>query len=60
MLTMQGAYSIDNSVLFNEGDSATLKRTKGTSETSTQKATWSFWIKVCDLGSDTMIYSNSV
>ena len=54
------AYSIDNSVLFNEGDSATLKRTKGTSETSTQKATWSFWIKVCDLGSDTMLYSNSV
>nr|BAR15673.1 hypothetical protein [uncultured Mediterranean phage uvMED] len=38
-------YDVDNSLRFNDDDSANLSRTKGTSD-STTKGTYSFWFKL--------------
>jgi len=37
-------FDVDNSLRFNDDDSANLSRTKGTSD-STKKGTYSFWFK---------------
>ena len=44
--------TIDNSCLFNDGDSASLSKTAGGSPTSTRQFTISLWVKRGVLGSD--------
>ena len=52
-------YNVANSCRFNSGSTDYLSRSLGASETSTRKATWSFWVKRGALGSHT-IYFNEV
>ena len=50
-----------NSARFNNASNDELIRSKGASETSTRKATYSFWIKRAEAeGTDMWIYSNEV
>ena len=53
------AYEVANSCRFNDGDAPDLTRSKGASETSLKKGTFSFWIKRAGI-EQTMIYSNTV
>jgi len=50
--TSSGGYEIDQSIRFNAGDTPSLSRTIGT-PTSTQKFTFSTWIKPCTFFNDT-------
>jgi len=43
-----GGYEIDNSMRFNRGDAACLRKTFSGSPTSTKKCTISFWTKLAD------------
>ena len=52
-------FNVANSCRFNSGSTDYLSRSLGASETSTRKATWSFWVKRSALGSHT-IYFNEV
>ena len=50
---------VSNSLRFNDGDSPALTRSLGTAS-STQKGTFSFWVKRGQLTTAQMIYSNEV
>jgi len=53
-------FNVSNSLRFNDGDSPALTRSLGASETSTQKGTFSFWVKRGQLTTAQMIYTNEV
>ena len=53
-------FDVANSLRFNDGSSDHLTRSLGASETSTQKGTFSFWVKRGQLGTAQIIYSNEV
>ena len=53
-------YDVANSLRFNDGSSDHLTRSLGASETSTQKGTFSFWVKRGQLTTAQMIYTNEV
>ena len=55
-----GGYEVANSLRFNDGSSDHLTRSLGASETSTQKGTFSFWVKRGQLTTAQMIYTNEV
>jgi len=46
--SVSGGYEIDNSLRFNRGDTAVLRKTFSGSPTATQKCTISFWTKLAD------------
>ena len=53
-------FDVANSLRFNDGSSDHLTRSLGASETSTQKGTFSFWVKRGQLTTAQMIYTNEV
>jgi hypothetical protein len=55
--TAATGYNVANSVRFNSGDSAVLKRTHGT-PTNAKKFVWSAWIKRSKLGADQYFVQN--
>ena len=57
--TAATGYNVDNSCMFNDGDSAYLTRDLGTSTAgSGQKFTFSAWVKRSKLGSDGYLFSS--
>ena len=54
-----GGFEATNGLRFDQGSSAYLKRSLGTT-TSQQKGTFSYWVKRSDLGDGQQIYSNEV
>ena len=58
--TLSSGDVVTNSLRFNSADSPKLTRSLGASETSTQKGTFSFWIKRSKLTAVQLIYSNEV
>jgi hypothetical protein len=54
--SVSGGYEIDNSLRFNDGDSAELTRTPG-SEGDKQKHTFSMWVKRCTSGANQALFS---
>ena len=57
--SVSGGYEIDNSLRFNDGDTAELTRTPG-SESDKQKHTFSMWVKRCTIGSNQALFSAGV
>ena len=55
-----GGYEVDNSLRFESSSTDHLSRSKSSSETSTTIGTFSFWVKRCETGATTSIYSNEV
>ena len=53
-------YDVANSCRFNDGSSDSLTRSLGASETSTQKGTFSYWIKRSTLSTNQITISNEV
>ena len=53
-------YDVDNSLRFESSSTDHLSRSKSSSETSTTIGTFSFWVKRCETGATTPIYSNEV
>jgi len=54
------SYQVANSLRFNDGSSDSLTRSLGASETSTQKGTFSYWIKRSTLSTNQVTISNEV
>jgi hypothetical protein len=54
--SVSGGYEIDNSLRFNDGDTAELTRTPG-SESDKQKHTISMWVKRCTSGVNQALFS---
>ena len=57
--SVSGGYEIDNSLRFNDGDTAELTRTPG-SEGDKQKHTISMWFKRCTSGTNQALFSAGV
>ena len=57
--TLSGAFSVDNSCRFNDGDSPMMQLTPGSSATDSKKMTISFWCKLGALGTDRRVFSAS-
>jgi hypothetical protein len=55
-----GGYDVANSLRFESSSTDHLSRSKSSSETSTTIGTFSFWVKRCETGATTSIYSNEV
>ena len=55
-----GGFDVANSLRFDDGSSDHLTRSLGASETSTQKGTFSFWVKRGQLTTAQIIYTNEV
>ena len=58
--TAATGFNVSNSLRFNLADDPKLTRSLGASETSTQKGTFSFWVKRGGLTTAQLIYSNEV
>ena len=54
------SYQVANSCRFDDGSSDSLTRSLGASETSTQKGTFSYWIKRSTLSTNQVTISNEV
>jgi hypothetical protein len=54
--SVSGGYEIDNSLRFNDGDTAELTRTPS-SESDKQKHTFSMWVKRCTSGANQALFS---
>jgi hypothetical protein len=52
-----GGYTIDQSILFNDNDSAYLSRTSGSADSERKFASVSMWLKRCNLTSRQNFYS---
>ena len=56
--TLSGGYEVANSCRFNDGDSASMHKTPGSSATNGNIFTFSTWIKRGQLGTRQQIFSS--